>query len=195
MQKTSKSNDQGSGSRGKGSGTKRSWTQKVLLCFEGGLLIVSLFLTGSIRAEAAADSNQSEIPKDLQVIFEKVGESFEICPELMESMAWRESRFEPTVKSGNCYGLMQVNIKVHKDRIEKYGYTSEDMLDPEPNIIVAADYLKELFDTYGDDDPLILLYYSGAKSQIAKYKEYGFINSYVKDVLTRAADYERKHGK
>lgn len=182
-------------SRGERSESVAKRIKKVLLSCAGGIMIVSLFLTGSISAEAAADSNQSEIPKELQIIFEKVGESFEICPELMESMAWRESRFEPTVKSGNCYGLMQVNIKVHKDRIEKYGYTSEDMLDPEPNIIVAADYLKELFDTYGDDDPLILLYYSGSKSQIAKYKEYGFINSYVKDVLTRAADYERKHGK
>ena len=192
MRKRSQSNDLISGSRGKRSGTLRSWTLKVI---EGGILIVSLILAGSISVKAAADTNQSEIPKDLQIIFEKVGEDFGICPELMEAMAYRESRFDPEVTNKNCYGLMQVNVRVHKDRIEKYGYTAEDMLEPEPNITVAADYLKELFDTYGDDDPLILLYYSGAKSQIPKYKEYGFINSYIKDVLTRSAEYERSHGK
>ena len=126
---------------------------------------------------------------------EIVGQEYNICPELLEAMAYNESRFIPTVTNGKCYGLLQVNIKVHADRIAKYGWTEEEMFDPYKNIMVAADYLKELYDTYGDDNPIVLSYYSGNCNDIAKYKEYGFISPYVDDVLTRSAEYERIHGK
>ena len=90
---------------------------------------------------------------------------------------------------------MQVNIKVHKDRIEKYDYTSKDMMDPYKNLVVAADYLAELYETYGDDNPVILSIYSGNWKAVEKYKEYGFLTPYVDEVLTRSAEYERIHGK
>lgn len=187
-------------SRGIGSGTAKGMVKKVLLCIAGGSMVVSLFLTSSIKAEAKSpvyQTSQSDdgIPKEIREVFEKVGEDFGICPELMEAMAYRESRFVESVKSGNYYGIMQVNVKIHKDRIEKYGYTADDLLKAEPCITVAADYLKELFDTYGDDDPLILMYYSGNSKAIPNYKEYGWTCPYVKSTLARAAEYERKHGK
>lgn len=187
-------------SRGIGSGTTKGMVKKVLLCIAGGSMVVSLFLTSSITAEAKSpvyQTSQSDdgIPKEIREVFEKVGEDFGICPELMEAMAYRESRFVESVKSGNYYGIMQVNVKIHKDRIEKYGYTADDLLKAEPCITVAADYLKELFDTYGDDDPLILMYYSGNSKAIPNYKEYGWMCPYVKSTLARAAEYERKHGK
>ena len=91
---------------------------------------------------------------------------------------------------------MQVNVKVHAERIKKYGYTEDDMLTAYPNIKVAADLLAELFENYGDDDPIILLLYSGAGwDAVERYKENGFITDYVDDVLTKSAEYERIHGK
>ena len=90
---------------------------------------------------------------------------------------------------------MQVNVKVHKERIEKYGWAADDMFDPEKNLTVAADLLKELYDTYGDDNPIVLSLYSGNWKAVQKYKEYGFLTTYVDDVLTRSAEYERIHGK
>lgn len=188
------------GSGGNRSGTSKGMLKKVLLSIIGGIMMVSLILTSSITAGAIGpvyQTSQSDdgIPIETREIFEKVGEEFDICPELMEAMAYRESRFIENVKNGNHYGLLQINVKIHKDRIEKYGYTAEDMLKAEPNITVAADYLKELFDTYGDDDPLILMYYSGNRKAVSNYKEYGWTCPYVNDVLKRAAEYERKHGK
>ena len=187
-------------SRGGRSGRAKEMVKKGLLSIAGGIMMVSFILTSSITAGADCpvyQESQSDdgIPKDLKEIFDTVGEEYEICPELLEAMAYNESRFIPTVTNGKHYGLMQVNIKIHADRIERLGYTAEDMLKAEPNIRVAADYLKELFDTYGDDDPLVLMYYSGNKKQIPKYKEYGFLCPYVSRTLKRAADYERKHGK
>lgn len=112
-----------------------------------------------IRSEAAA-SDQEEIPKEIIEYCEEIGPTYDICPELLEAIAWHESRFTEDVTNKNCWGLCQVNIKIHADRIENLGYTKKDMLKARPNIEVAADYLHELYETYGDDNPIILSLYS-----------------------------------
>lgn len=162
--------------------------------------IVSFFvLTVSIQVSAQSVHSQIEyqdgIPEEIREICEKVGSEFSICPELLESMAYQESRFIPTAKNGNCYGLLQVNVKVHKDRIEKYGWTAEDMYDPEKNITVAADLLVELYETYSDENPIVLALYNGDWKAVNRYKEYGFMSDYVEEVLSRSAEYEREHKK
>lgn len=136
------------------------------------------------------------IPDDIREYCDEIGAEFNICPELLESIAYQESRFIQDVKSENYYGLMQVNVIIHKERIEKYGYCADDMLKAYPCIKVAADYLADLFEAYGDDDPIILLLYSGSGwDAVEKYKENGFMTQYVSDVLARSAEYERLHGK
>lgn len=184
--------------RGKG---QRCWMRlkKVTVNF---LLLVGIFagfLLQPIRLEAKAVCQCPEyedgIPIEIRLLCEEIGAEFEICPELLESMAYQESRFIPTVRNKNCYGLMQINVKVHKERIEKYGWAADDMFDPEKNLTVAADLLRELYDTYGDDNPIVLSLYSGNWKAVQKYKEYGFLTTYVDDVLTRSAEYERIHGK
>ncbi len=165
-----------------------------ILCW--GILFIGLSVQ-TIRSEAAA-SNQfdEEIPKEIREYCETIGADYDICPELLEAIAWHESRFIPDVTNKNCYGLMQINVKIHKGRIESLGYTSKDMLKAEPCIIVAADYLKELYELYGDDNPIVLSLYSGAGwDAVELYKEYGFLTDYVNDILTRSEKYERLHGK
>lgn len=168
----------------------------IFLCWVG---LFAGLLFQPIRSEAKAICQtphyEDGIPEEIRILCEQIGEEFEICPELLESMAYQESRFIPTVRSKNYYGLMQINVKIHKDRIEKYGWTADDMFDPEKNLTVAADLLKELYDTYGDDNPIVLSLYSGNWKAVKKYKEYGFLTTYVDDVLTRSAEYERIHGK
>ena len=61
--------------------------------------------------------------------------------------------------------------------------------------IVAADYLAELYETYGDESPIVLSVYSGNWAAVSKYKEYGIMTPYVEEVLTRSVEYERAHGK
>ena len=163
------------------------------LCW--GIIIIGLSVQ-SIRSEAAASNPDDDIPKEIKEYCEEIGAEFNICPELLEAIAWHESRFIPTVTNKNCYGLMQVNVKIHAERIEKYGYTADDMLEAYPNIKVAADYLAELYETYGDDNPIVLSLYSGAGwKAVENYKEYGFMTAYVNDILTRWGEYERLHGK
>lgn len=171
---------------------------KVLKIFLIVGVILFGFHTQSIITEANSLSPvtyDDGIPEDIRDYCEVIGAEYNICPELLEAICYQESRFIPSVKNKKCYGLMQVNVKVHADRIDDYGWTSEDMFDPFKNITVAADYLKELYETYGDDDPLILLYYCGDVKGIANYKEYGWITEYVTEILNRSANYERIHGK
>lgn len=135
------------------------------------------------------------IPEEIKDLCDEIGKDYNICPELLEAMAYNESRFIPTVTNKKCYGLLQINVKVHADRIEKYGWTADDMFDPEKNITIAADYLAELYDTYGDDNPIVLSIYSGNWDAVTAYKESGQLTPYVNRVLTRSANYERLHGK
>lgn len=166
----------------------------IILCW--GFLIIGLSVH-VIRSEAAASYQFDDgIPENIREYCEESGQAKGICPELLEAIAWHESGFIPTVTNKNCYGLMQINVKIHKDRIEKLNYTSEDMLTSKPNIEVAADYLSELYEDYGDENPIVLSLYSGAGwDAVEKYKEYGFLTDYVNDILTRSAKYERLHGK
>ena len=176
-------------------GAEMVWSCVCIILLWGMFLVT--FLSHTIRsgAEEPILKSDEEIPIEIQNYCEEVGEEFCICPELLESMAYRESRFIPTVKSGKCWGLLQVNVKVHADRIQKYDYTEEDMLEPYPNIVVAADFLAELYEEYGDDNPVVLSIYSGNWAAVENYKEYGFMTAYVQDVLSRSEKYERLHGK
>lgn len=190
----------GGTSQGPGGKGPRCWgaMKKVFAIFLLGGGLFAGILVQLIRSEATCLSRTSYddgIPDEIREYCEIIGAEFDICPELLEAMAYNESRFIPTVKNKNCHGLMQINVKIHADRIEKYGWAADDMMDPYKNITVAADILAELYETYGDDNPIVLSIYSGNWKAVSKYKEYGFLTPYVNEVLTRSAQYERLHGK
>ena len=179
----------------KGYGGKK-WSAAV---FYGGILIIGLILLSPIKAYANSLSYQVRfedgIPENIREYCELVGAEYDICPELLESMAYNESRFIPNVKNGSHYGLMQVNVKTHQKRIEKYGWTEEDMFDAYKNLMVAGDFLHELYETYGDDNPVVLAYYSGSSATIKTYLKTGKMCKYAETILERSAEYERLHGK
>ena len=70
------------------------------------LMMLGIFagcLFQPVRSEAEGLSNtiqvEDEIPYDIQSYCEEIGGMFDICPELLESMAYTESRFIPKAKS------------------------------------------------------------------------------------------------
>lgn len=187
-------------------GTALLWGQEsigakngVLRFFIGGVLIIGLILLSPIKVYANSLSLSSPvedgIPENIKEYCELVGAEYDICPELLESMAYNESRFMPDVKNGSHYGLMQVNVKIHEKRIEKYGWTKDDMFDAYKNLMVAGDILHELYSIYGDDNPVVLAYYSGSSASIKTYLKTGKMCKYAKTILEKSAEYERLHGK
>lgn len=74
--------------------------------------------------------------------FFKVCEEYDKDPELIISMMKSESTYNPDADNGTCIGLMQINPKWHKDRMERLNVT--DLKDPISNVKVGVDYLSEL---------------------------------------------------
>ena len=101
-----------------------------------------------------------------------------IDPEIVFAMIWRESRYQADVigDNGKSFGLMQVQERLHKDRMERLGVT--DLLDPIQNVTVGIDYLSELYSKYGDIAQALVAYNSGS------YR--GTVTNYAKSVLEKA---------
>ncbi len=171
------------------------WRAAILL---GGILI-GFILISPVKAHANGLSYQPSyedgIPEDIRIYCELVGSEFQICPEILEAIAYHESRFIPDVTNNNYYGMMQVDVKVHAQRIEKYGWAKNDMLDAYKNLIVAGDLLHELYLEYGDENPIVLSYYAGNTTAIEYYYKTGQTTGYAKEILELSEKYERLHGK
>lgn len=136
-----------------------------------------------------------DIPLEIQQCAESIGYIYGICPELLESMAYQESRFNPKAVSGDgsCIGLMQVNPRWHRDRMERLSVSKEDLKTVRGNMLVAADYLKELFDTY-EDPGIVLMTYNG-DSRAQSFAQSGRLSYYAKEILDRSSEWETKHEK
>ena len=123
----------------------------------------------------------TEIPLDAEIQHHVVTMCAErgIDPAIVFAQIWRESTYRADTigDRGNSYGLMQVQPRWHRERMEKLGVT--DLLDPIQNTTVGIDYLDELLDIYrGDIGKALVAYNQG------HYK--GTITAYAKDVLAEA---------
>ena len=165
-----------------------------------GIILGLALLCSPIEAKANSlsnieDTSESDgIPTDIRIYAELCGTEFNICPEFLEAIAYTESRFTATAENGSCYGLMQINLNAHKDRIASYGWTEADMADPYRNMMIASDYLRELFEEY-EDPGMVLIVYNGATSALPAFKKNGTLPYYANSILKRSEEYERVHGK
>lgn len=140
------------------------------------------------------NAHAEEIPYDVWVIAVELGQRYGICPELICSIVYQESRFKAdAVGGGGLYqGPMQVNAKLHAGRMKKLGVT--DLTDLRGGMTVGVDYLAELFEKY-EDVGAVLMVYSGSGKALGNYEATGRMTGYVKQVLQRSAYYERLHNK
>lgn len=107
---------------------------------------------------------------------------YNVDPELVESIIYFESRYQPNETTGDCIGLMQVSKRWHMDRAERLGIT--DFYDPYSNILLGVDYLSELFKSYHDPVLVLMLYNMNHNTAFAMYKQ-GKVSDYARSVLTR----------
>lgn len=133
------------------------------------------------------------IPVDVYENANIVGDSFNICPELLMALAERESQFTPTAENGSCKGLMQVNASYHKERFTDAGWKTSEWSGGYKNMYVAASYLADLFEEY-EDVGIVLGLYHGEKNAVSKGMS-GNLSSYVTGILERSEELERIHNK
>ena len=168
----------------------------------GGILLsMCIFSCASLTARANSLSGITPtsgvdelIPLEIQEYANIIGNEKNICPELLEAIAWTESRCHAEAKNGPCKGLMQVSTACHKDRFIENGWTPDEWTDAYINMYVAADYLRELFDDY-EDVAMVLYAYNGDQTNMEKYKKNGYLSYYVSGILELSEDLERAHGK
>lgn len=136
---------------------------------------------------------EDDVPEDVRQYAEEIGDRYGICPELIEAICWRETRFTPTAvnKAGTCHGIMQVYVKWHKDRMKQLGVT--DIYDTYGNMLVATDYLADLFETYEDCAVALDVFNGNSKALINAEK--GIVSKYANEILEKSMEFENAHKK
>lgn len=137
-----------------------------------------------IKRDAIKDLDKNQIydiPNDIQALCEQYGQEYNICPEFIEALIWKESRFTANAQNGKCVGLCQVNYVLHAERTDK------PITSKEGNIEACTNYLADLFYKYEDPTTVLNIYggYGNVETE----------TSYSKEVLNISADLERIHGK
>lgn len=130
--------------------------------------------------------------RNYQWYCEEIGQMYNICPELLMAMIEQESSGDPKVANGaGDTGLLQVNAKWHRDRMEKLGAT--DLTDAYSNILVATDYLAQLFEEEGDDLYLVLMKYNMKHDRAEELYNSGIYSEYATTISQRAWELEVLH--
>lgn len=130
------------------------------------LLLCSFCMSGiTVVAEECV------VPGDVACMTEEIGALYNISPELLQAIAWSESRFCADVENVGCIGIMQINEVCHTERIERLQV--ENLRDPYGNILVAADYLAELMRRVDNVGRSLMLYHGEAnaleKTELSDY--------------------------
>lgn len=151
------------------------------------IIIALLFSTTAYASEGDTFLSRTAVNACVEY-----GEEYNICSELLMSIAEAESSGNPNAENGSCKGLMQVSEKWHKDRMDRLGV--EDLFDESGNILVATDYLYELFKKY-EDVGMVLMVYNGDSNAKDYMHGTAELSKYAQKILERSACLEELHGK
>lgn len=165
-----------------GGGTMRGKRMIITALILTGLVIMSVIIDRKVEAA----EHKADLEQYIEILCAP-----DICPEFVEALIERESRWNPEAVNGDCIGLMQISERWHKDRMRALG--AKDLKDPFDNIDVGVDYLRELFERY-EDPGMVLMIFNG-DSRAKELQATGNLSEYAEWILTRSAELEREHGK
>lgn len=152
------------------------------------LLLIVLIATKETTVWAAP----IDVPGDVWQISIELGTQYNICPEVIQAVCFKESSFDPRAENGGCIGIMQVNSSWHEDRMTRLGVT--DLYDIRSNMMVGVDYLHELIVAY-EDISVALMKYNGDSRAEGLMDGSGDVSEYADEILRISADLERENGK
>ena len=153
------------------------------------VLVLAVCLVTQYRLQA--ENADTFISPECVAYCEEIGARYGICPELLEAIMESESSGNPRAQNGNCKGLMQINVIYHKNRMNMLGVS--DIFDEKGNILLAADYLAELFREYGDVGTVLMLY-NGSRDAIERGIRADY-TEYAQNIMKRSEQLERRHQK
>ena len=139
----------------------------------------------SANANAAvAPKPRADVPSDLAPAFVRAGAESRLNPDLIEAVAFVESRFRRSAhSSAGASGVMQLMPQTA-------GHLGVDAWDASQNIRGGATYLKQLLREFGNDIPLALAAYNAGPAAVRRFggmPPYPETQIYVARVLERLA--------
>lgn len=152
------------------------------------LLILIIVMAEGMAVQAAP----VEVPENVEQISMELGTQYNICPETIQSVCFKESSFDPRAENDGCIGIMQVNPDWHRDRMDRLGVT--DLYDVRGNMLVGVDYLHELIVQY-EDISVALMKYNGDSRADGLMSGTEDVSEYADEVLRISAELERGNGK
>lgn len=156
-------------------------------------VVVGSFTAEIPFEECKDDGSYFDVPLDHKLqdyIFELCDEKC-IDPAIIIAMIDKESKFDIDIigDKGKSYGLMQIQPRWHKERMEELGVT--DLLDPYQNVTVGIDILAELLES-GESLEWALMAYNGGHSYANRLTAEGRLSTYASTVIENASELERK---
>lgn len=152
------------------------------------LILIFALMLSPVQVSSAESRTMTE--EQVMHIAREIGEKYHICPELLASIAFKESTYNPSAEYDGCVGLMQVSPKWHKERMKSIGVS--DLMDPYENMLVAADYLLELFEKY-EDLGMVLMVYNGDSEAETYWSGKSDLSEYAMDIIEMSESLERKY--
>lgn len=145
--------------------------------------------TPTIQQELKTDDpRETWLDQETIDICNRVGNAYNIAPELLEAIIESESSGQQYVYNGNCVGLMQVNKSLHAKRMRSLGY--DDIWDKEANVATGASLLLDLCEKYGDVGYGLMAY--NGTSNVSQRTT---LTPYAQKILNRSMELERIHNK
>ena len=138
--------------------------------------------------------NDPDIPDEIEAAAEAAGEAYGFEPEFLEAIAFYESTYNTQAVNGGCYGLMQVSTYWHADRMERLGVTESQIWEAGPNMMVAADYLRELYGIHSDPY-WVLMTYNGDSNADAYLEGKAGPSEYARLVQGLTFELRNRHSK
>lgn len=94
-----------------------------------------------------------------------------VDPNIVKAIIVEESGGNPNAvgDNGESIGLMQIQPKHHKKRMEELGIVS--LFDPQENVILGCAILSDLYDKYGNYEDALSVYNSGNTEDGKAYAE------------------------
>lgn len=147
-----------------------------------GIGIICLIFFGSATA-FGAEPEPVAITDEVQFWSEYFGGKYGISPELIEAMAWHESRCVSSAQSDDkrCKGVMQVNPHFHQERMERL--KARNVFDIGQNIHIGTDYLAELLNEECGNVPAALARYNGQSAEKVEKARNGEYGGYITVIL------------
>lgn len=143
-------------------------------------------------ADETGDANAIEsipLAADLQQYISKLASENGIDKCIIYAMIKHESgyRADAIGDNGNSIGLMQVQPRYHKARMDRLGVA--DLANPYQNVLVGIDYLAEMLERYEGDMAKALTAYNCGIGGAQKYFSRGIdANAYAKKILAYAKE-------